>query len=75
MWGFVVGGAKVAEGAVPAAGVVEALNPLEDRRRELDTGVPGGAVEQFALHLDQNDSMSALSTLDATRPIEPSRPA
>lgn len=25
--------------------------------------------------VDQNDSMSALSTLEATRPIDPSRPA
>jgi len=38
------------EGAVPSAAVVEDLDVLEDRVRELDPGPPSPAVEQFDLH-------------------------
>ena len=50
MKGFVVGGAEVVESGVSAAGVAEALDPLEHCGRELGPGVPGCAVEEFALH-------------------------
>ena len=59
-----------------AAGVVEAFDPLEDRRGELRLGWPSVARSSSSrCMVDQNDSISALSTQEATRPIEPSSPA
>ena len=49
VFGFVVGGAEVAKGRVPAAWVVEALDEREDRVREAVAGGPGRAVEQLGL--------------------------
>jgi hypothetical protein len=60
---------------VAAAGVVPAFDPFEDRCGEVGAAWPGLPVEQFALQGEKNDSIIVLSTLEATRPIEPSSPA
>ena len=46
---FVVDGAEVGDRAVAPARVVPALDPLEDRRRQLGAGLPATAVEQLEL--------------------------
>src|SRR3712207_552939 len=56
-------------------GGVEGLDPLEDRQPEIGPGGPGCRSSSSRCMLDQNDSTMPLSTLEATRPIEPSRPA
>ncbi len=53
--------------------IVEDLDVLEDRVRELDPGLPLLAVEQ--LDLDQNDSIIALSRPSPMLPKEGMRPA
>src|SRR5215203_3730793 len=45
---LVVGGAEVAQGGVPPAGVVEALQVIEDRRAGLGAGGEPGPVQQLA---------------------------
>lgn len=47
---FELDGAEVAEGAVPAAGVVEPFDPFEDRGGQLGLAVPVVSVEELALH-------------------------
>jgi hypothetical protein len=46
---------------VTALPVVPDLEVIEDRVRELDSGVPALAVQEFDLHRDQNDSIIELS--------------
>ena len=58
-----------------AGGVVPAFDPFEDRGGQFGAGVPVAAVEQFALHGRPERSISALSTDEATLPIDPSSPA
>ena len=72
--GFVLGWGEVAEARVAAAGVVPALDPLEDRRGESLLGGPAAGVEQFALHGRPERLDHGVVDAEATRPIEPSSP-
>ena len=50
MKGFVLDGAEVAKGGVPAPGVVPSLDSLEHRRGELGAAGSGAPVEELTLH-------------------------
>lgn len=59
--GFVLCGAKVAQGGVPPAGVVPALDVVEERAGGGFAGRPGAAVDEVVLHVAKKDSATALS--------------
>jgi hypothetical protein len=64
-----------AEGGLPAAPVVVAFDPGQDRQAQILAGVPATPVQDVLLLQGKKDSMVALSPAEATRPIEPCRPA
>jgi hypothetical protein len=66
---------RVADRGVPAAGVVEGLHVLEDRRGQLVPGLPVVPVEQLQLQRPKNDSARLLSKQSPIDPMDPSRPA
>jgi hypothetical protein len=66
-------GVQTPEGGLPAVSVVGPFDPGHDRDAELFSGVPGPAVEEFFWSRAKNDSMAALSSHEATRPIDPTK--
>jgi len=58
---LVVHGAELGEGGVPPAGVVEALDEVEDGHASLDVGAELVAVQQFAFRVAKKLLAMALS--------------
>jgi hypothetical protein len=67
--------AAVVERGMTPAGVVEGFDPLEDRDPRAALVVQGCRSSSSRCMVDQKDSIMPLSTLEATRPIDPSKPA
>lgn len=65
---FVVDGREVVQAGVPADGVVERLDPFEDRVRQVLAGSPPLPVEEFNLHRGEE----ALRERVVESPIVPS---
>ncbi len=68
---FGVCGGELAECALPAAVLEGRLNPCNDCAAELVTVVPYWRLSTFFWSCEKNNSIAALSSADATRPIGP----